>query len=146
MPDDDPRTRLDPLIGEWTTEVHLPGAVPGTASFAWVLGDRYVLQRSEIPLPEVPDGMCLIAPAGDAFTQHYYDSRGVVRLYDMQLRDGIWTLERTRPDFSPLSFWQRYEGRFSDDGDTIEARWETSQDEGRTWELDFTLAHRRVRI
>ena len=51
MPDDDPRTRLDPLIGEWTTEVHLPGAVPGTASFAWVLSDRYVLQRSEIPLP-----------------------------------------------------------------------------------------------
>ena len=145
MPDDDPRTRLDPLIGEWTTEVHLPGAVPGTASFAWVLGDRYVLQRSEIPLPEVPDGMCLIAPAGDAFTQHYYDSRGVVRLYDMQLRDGIWTLERTKPDFSPLSFWQRYEGRFSDDGDTIEARWEASHDEGRTWELDFTLAHRRVR-
>ena len=43
MPDDDPRTRLEPLIGEWTMEVDLPGSVQGTASFAWVLGDRYVL-------------------------------------------------------------------------------------------------------
>jgi hypothetical protein len=110
MPDDDPRTRLEALIGEWTVEVDLPGSVQGTASFTWVLGDRYVLQRSEVPLSDVPDG-----------------------------------IERTKPDFSPLSFWQRFEGRFSDDGDTIEARWETSQDEGRTWELDFTLAHRRVR-
>ena len=39
----------------------------------------------------------------------------------------------------------RFEGRFSDDGDTIDARWESSQDEGRTWELDFTLTHRRKR-
>jgi hypothetical protein len=68
-----------------------------------------------------------------------------VRIYDMQVRDGLWTLERTKPDFSPLSFWQRFEGRFSDDGDTIEARWERSEDEGRTWELDFTLTHRRLR-
>ena len=37
------------------------------------------------------------------------------------------------------------EGRFSGDGDTIDARWESSQDEGRTWELDFTLTHRRKR-
>jgi hypothetical protein len=145
MPDADPRTRLDPLIGNWTMEVDLPGSVRGTASFAWVLGDRYVLQRSEVPQSDVPDGMCLLAPAGDAFTQHYFDSRGVVRIYDMQVRDGLWTLERTKPDFSPLSFWQRFEGRFSDDADTIEARWERSEDEGRTWELDFTLTHRRVR-
>ena len=119
-----------------------PGLGAGHRPFAWVLGDRYVLQRSEVPLPRCRTACASSRPQGDAFTQHYYDSRGVVRLYDMQLRDGIWTLERTKPDFSPLSFWQRYEGRFSDDGDTIEARWETSQDEGRTWELDFTLAHR----
>ena len=63
----------------------------------------------------------------------------------LQLRDGLWTLERTKPDFSPLSFWQRFEGRFADDGDTIDARWESSRDAGRSWELDFTLTHRRSR-
>jgi len=37
------------------------------------------------------------------------------------------------------------EGRFADDGDTIDARWESSRDAGRSWELDFTLTHRRNR-
>jgi hypothetical protein len=143
MPDDDPRTRLEPLIGEWTMEVDLPGSVQGTASFTWVLGDRYVLQRSEVPLSDVPDGMCLIAPAGDAFTQHYFDSRGVVRLYDMQMRDGLWTLERTKPDFSDFSFSQRFTGRFSEDGDRIDCTFEIAHDH-ETWETDFDAVYTRV--
>jgi hypothetical protein len=135
---------LQPLVGAWSQEVHLHGSVPGTTSFAWVLGERFLLQRAEVPLPEVPDGLCLIAPAGEGYTQHYFDSRGVVRIYDMQLRHGLWTLQRTRPDFSPLRFWQRFEGRFSDDGTSIDARWETSEDEGATWGLDFTMTYHRI--
>ena len=29
-----------------------------------------------------------------AYTQHYYDSRGVVRLYAMTFAGGVWTLTR----------------------------------------------------
>src|SRR3712207_9243921 len=47
--------------------------------------------------------------------QHYFDSRGVARVYEMGLDDGVWTLSRTKPDFSPLRFWQRFSGRFSPD-------------------------------
>jgi hypothetical protein len=53
-----------------------------------------------------------------------------------------WTLERHKPDFTPLSFHQRWVGAFTD-ADTIEGRWETSPD-GTEWELDFELVYRRV--
>ncbi len=38
-----------------------------------------------------------------------------------------WTLERTKPDFSPLDFHQRFVGSISDDGTTIDGEWRTSQ-------------------
>jgi hypothetical protein len=71
------------------------------------------------------------------------DSRGVVRVYQMTIEDGIWRLQRDEPDFSPLPFHQRYTGTFSADGQTIEGRWETSGD-GRHWELDFGLIYAKV--
>ena len=48
-------------------------------------GRRFVEQRSSLPVEGAPDGLMIIAPAagGDGFTQHYFDSRGVVRLYAM---------------------------------------------------------------
>jgi hypothetical protein len=62
----------------------------------------------------------------------------------MRFSDGVWTLLRDSPDFSPLSFSQRFTGTFGDDGDTIRGPWETSND-GSTWEHDFDLTYTRVR-
>jgi hypothetical protein len=81
----------------------------------------------------------------NAFVFHYFDSRGVVRVYEMDFRDRMWTLTRTKPDFTPLAFAQRFEGVLSADGDTIDGRWETSPDGGTTWELDFPVRLSRVR-
>jgi hypothetical protein len=67
---------------------------------------------------------------GDGYPQHYFDSRGIVRVYAMSLVYGVWTLVRDRPDSTPLSFSQRYVGRFSDDGRTIRGAWERSADGG----------------
>ena len=67
----------------------------------------------------------------------------MVRLYAMTFGDGAWTLLRTSPDFTPLSFAQRYTGAFSADGRTIEGRWEKSDDGDASWELDFELSYRR---
>jgi hypothetical protein len=86
------------------------------------------------PLPEAPDGLAVIGPdAGEDYTQHYFDSRGIARLYAMTFDGRDWTLERHTPDFSPLPFHQRWVGTFSADGETIEGRWETSPN-GRDWE------------
>jgi hypothetical protein len=138
---------LEILVGEWVEQVLLPDAPAGRAVFEWALRGAYLIQRSDAPLEEFPDGFMVIEPDpdGDGYTQHYFDSRGVTRVYRMQLRDGEWTLLRTEPDFSPLGFAQRFQGTFSADGDTIEGRWETSHDGGTTWETDFGLRYTRVR-
>jgi hypothetical protein len=140
--------RLEPFVGEWELDVSLPSPddVRARAVFEWALDGRFLIQRVEISIPEAPNSIALIGadPGGEAFTQHYYDSRGVIRLYAMTFEDGVWTLRRDSPDFSELNFFQRYTGTFSADGDTIDGRWEMSHDEGATWEHDFDLVYRRV--
>ena len=60
----------------------------------------------------------------------------------MTFRDGIWTLLRESPDFTPLDFSQRFTGRFSPDGNTILGTWEI--DNGSGWKKDFDLVYSRV--
>jgi hypothetical protein len=142
--------RLERFVGEWRIEAPafpLPAelADPARTTFEWTLGGAFLLQRSSVPVPEAPDGLSVIGPdAGDGYTQHYFDSRGIARLYAMTFDGRDWTLERHTPDFSPLPFHQRWLGALSVDGETIQGRWEKSPD-GRNWELDFELAYQRVR-
>jgi hypothetical protein len=141
--------QLSPFVGEWDLEVSLPSpdGVTARATFEWALDGRFLLQRTEVSLPEAPNTLSIIGPdpRGGAYAQHYFDTRGVVRVYAMTVEDGVWTLVRESPDFSELSFWQRYEGSFSADGDTIEGAWHASHDEGATWEKDFDIVYRRIR-
>jgi hypothetical protein len=44
--------------------------------------------------------------------QHYFDSRGVARLYEMTFSGGVWNLLRNSSDFTPLEFSQRFSGTF----------------------------------
>jgi hypothetical protein len=134
--------RLEPFVGDWTVEAFGGHA---TTSFEWTLDGRFLLQRAEIPVAEAPDALCVIAVSADGagYTQHYFDSRGVVRLYAMTFDDGAWTLSRTTPDFSPLTFWQRFAGRFAGDGRSISGAWETCGD-GSTWEHDFDMVYTKV--
>jgi hypothetical protein len=139
---------LDVLVGEWTIRVDPPAEWGVTelpearCTIEWTLDGAYLLQRSHAPDP-VPDSTSLIAVDGDGYRQHYFDSRGVTRLYRMTLADGVWTLRRTEPDFSPLEFAQRFTGAFAPDGRSIDARWEVSRDGGARWELDFALHYTR---
>jgi hypothetical protein len=139
---------LEVLVGDWVVEAALPMELaPGeqaTASFAWELGGTVLVQRSWVPHPVAPDVVCVIAwhEERGSLVQHYFDSRGVVRLYDMAFDGTSWTLRRERPDFSDLAFHQRFEGRLSPEGDRIDGRWETARD-GGPWELDFELAYVR---
>ena len=123
---------LDVFVGEWVMQARFPSdqpAPPGGAEdgptarsrFEWALDRQFLLQRTEITVPEAPDSLSIISVDLEtgAYTQHYYDSRGVVRLYAMRLADGVWTLTRESPDFTPLDFRQRFIGTFSEDGNTI---------------------------
>ena len=137
--------KLEPFVGEWTARASIQGAPAGLVTFEWALGGQFLVQRSEVPHPDAPDGLELIAPnrGGDGYTKHYFDSRGVVRIYQMTLEGPTWTVRRERPDFTPLDFHQRYIGTFSDDGATISGAWESSSD-GRRWRRDFELSYERA--
>jgi hypothetical protein len=150
----DALVRLDVFIGDWSIEARFPGhrqAPPGgpglvaRSRFEWALGGQFLLQHTEVPIPEAPDSMAIVGtdPRTGGYTQHYYDSRGVVRLYAMSFADGIWTLARESPDFSPLDFRQRFTGTLSEDQNTITGDWEKRPD-GGDWEHDFALTYRRA--
>ena len=65
----------------------------------------------------------MIGPTGGGrIVQHYFDSRGVARVYDISLEDGVLTLSRDDEDMA-----QRFTGRFSDDGSAIEGAWERTR-------------------
>lgn len=141
--------RLAPFIGEWSVEAAWPDAPPtdmrGRSVFEWTLGGQFLVQRSEIPHPDAPDGLSIMGvdQAGNGYVQHYFDSRGVARIYEMSFGDGVWKLSRTSPDFTSLEFSQRFTGTFSGDGTTIAGQWEICHD-GSTWELDFELTYTKV--
>ncbi len=144
----DALARLDVFVGEWVMEARFPrgGDAPAAHStFEWALDQQFLIQRTEVPVPEVPNGLMIVSadPETGAYTQHYYDSRGVVRLYAMSLADGVWTLTRESADFTPLDFRQRFTGTFSADGNTIDGAWESGRD-GGGWEHDFALTYRRA--
>ena len=149
--------RLDVFLGDWTLEVRFPGAPsphgPATgpaawSRFEWTLDGRFLLQRTEVPVPEAPNGLLLAGlderpGATGAYLQHYFDSRGVARLYAMDFDGRTWTLLRETADFTPLPFRQRFTGTFSEDRNTLTGAWE-KQPEGAAWEHDFDLVYRRA--
>jgi hypothetical protein len=135
---------LRAFVGEWELSVDLPGAqdVRGHVAFD-LLGDVLV-QRTTVPVEEAPDSCCVVVRNEEAgFTQHYFDSRGVARLYAMTFDGDTWTLERTKPDFTPLESHQRFMGRFDVEHSTINGEWQSSND-GHDWHRDFGLTYRRL--
>lgn len=141
--------RLEAFIGEWSVEAAFPDAPPtdmrGRAVFEWTLGGQFLVERSEVPHPDAPDGLAIMGvdQSGEKYVQHYFDSRGVARIYEMSFDEGVWKLWRTSADFTPLEFSQRFTGTFSDDGKTIDGRWEICHD-GSAWELDFDLTYTKI--
>jgi hypothetical protein len=132
---------FEALLGEWTTEVQHPdiGVVHGEMTIEWLDGGGYLIQRSSVEDARFPRGLALIGPteAGDRIVQHYFDSRGVARVYELSLENGVWRTWRDDPEFS-----QRITGRFTDDGSAIECVLERTEPDGR-WVHDFDLTYRR---
>jgi hypothetical protein len=99
---------------------------------------------------DVPDSLSVIGGAPDDEPQpmHYFDSRGVKRLFMTAVEGSTWKIWRAPgedwngPD-GP-GFNQRFIGEISADGRTIEARWERGMgDAGDEWELDFPITYVR---
>ena len=133
---------LEPLVGEWSLEAIPPGGPPwpgeGRATFEWMEGAPFLIERSTIE-SKAPDGVTVIGcdAANGTYFQLYSDERNVCRVYEMSIGDGEWRLWREGEPFG-----QRFTGRFSEDGNRIDGRWETKTESG--WETDFDLNYIRV--
>lgn len=143
---------LAPLIGTWRMDVVFPDArqrppedTGARTVFEYGPGAQFVIQRWQVPHPAAPDGIAIITtdPASGGFLQHYFDSRGVVRLYQMTFSSGAWTMQRTEADFSPLDFSQRWEAELSAEVDIIRGRWLDRTGDGE-WSHDFELTYTRL--
>ena len=143
---------FEPLIGRWHGEGDFPDPPMHLVSDATLerLGE-FVVFRSVGQPAEVPDTLSIIggAPAGEPQPMHYFDSRGVKRLFLTTLEGSTWRIWRAPgedwngPD-GP-GFNQRFVGDISPDGRTIESRWERGLGpKGDQWELDFPMVYVRT--
>jgi hypothetical protein len=132
------------LTGEWNmkiTDLSDPAAVVfGDASFKWLPGEYFLVQTWDFASLDFPSGIALIgwSTITENFSMHTYDSRGIARIYEMGLKDGVWKIWRVAPGFS-----QRFKGTFADDGNTILGSWEKSVDDS-SWEYDFSVTYTRL--
>ena len=141
---------LAALVGEWETEAthqDLPGAViRGRATFAWLGEGVFLIWRAHYDHPDIPDSIAIMGcddtgdlrHLGGGCTLHYFDQRGVTRLYHLGAEAGVWRYWREAPGFS-----QRFTGTLSADGRSIDGIGELCRD-GVAWERDLPITYKRV--
>lgn len=128
---------LSALVGTWSIEVHRPETsadpIPAQQRVEWIAGNKFLLQHLTVAHPDFPESVAILAP--DHF--HYFDSRGVSRVYAMTLTARQWRLWRADSDF-----WQRFTAEL--DGPHMLGAWEMSHDSGATWQHDFDMRYTKI--
>ena len=131
---------FDALIGTWVTEATHPmfdGVMPGSVTFEWLEGGRFLIQRSRNEVEVAPDSICVIgAPeTGDGLVMEYFDSRGVRRTYGISLEEGMLRMWRDHPGFA-----QRFAATIA--GDRFDGLWQLARTPG-DWRDDLAVSYRR---
>lgn len=130
------------IVGEWTTEAThpaLPGTVvQGTASVEWLEGQRFLIFRAQEDHPDFPDAISIIGDI-DGLHWHYFDSRGIHRIYEMTMTDDGWEVYGGLPEFS-----QRLTITFADEDNMMIGKSQISEDR-ETWKDDLEINYYRVR-
>jgi hypothetical protein len=131
---------FDALVGSWATEATHPAVdavVPGSVTFEWLEGGRFLVQRTRNDHELFPDSICVIgAPEdGDGLVMEYFDSRGVRRTYGVSLDDGVLRMWRDAPGFD-----QRFSARLGHE--TFEGVWQLARAPG-DWHDDVKVIYRR---
>ena len=160
---------LNRLVGSWITEVTHPAfpgvVVHGTVDVEWLEGERFVIHRARFDHRDFPDSIAIIgvtehdradtaatsvssasvaavstaAATDSTLTMHYFDSRGVFRVYGVSIDEAAWRIWRNAPGFS-----QRFTGTFADADQTIDGLWELREDDVN-WASDLRITYRRRR-
>ena len=133
------------LVGAWTTEATHPD-VPGTtisgaAEVEWLEGERFLIFRAHNDHPDFPDSIAIIGDT-DGLRMHYFDSRGVHRIYEMRVTDDGWEIARDAARRDAPKFSQRLTVTFEGDDNTMAGRSKLSFDD-KTWQDDLQITYRR---
>jgi hypothetical protein len=130
--------------------------VRGSAVVEWLEGERFLIHRARNEHPDFPDSISIIgftdrdridqtpgakaeATSPAAMTLHYFDSRGVFRVYASNIDAQAWRIWRDAPGFS-----QRFTGTVIEAGNTVIGRWQVCEDDVH-WNDDLTITYRRQR-
>ena len=128
---------LDQLLGTWEFSMHhsaMSEPVTGQQRYERVLNGAFVLKHWTYDHPDFPDAMALMSE--DQY--HYFDVRGIVRVFDLEVDKGGWSMVRLDEDFS-----QRFTARFRGPN-VMDTTGELSHDAGVTWQPDFTMTLQRI--
>lgn len=137
----DPAHPWRPLEGTWAisaTHRLLPDEpITGTATFEWLDEQRFLLVRWHFEHPKIPDALAVVGDLDGAPAMHYFDVRGVHRVFEVGIDERGWWYSNEAPGFS-----QRFMGTFSADGHTMEAAVELRTDEV-SWERDMLITYHK---
>jgi hypothetical protein len=128
---------LDRLIGTWDfsmRHVALDEPIRGRQRYERVLDGAFLMLRWTYEHPEFPDAIAML----DDSTLHYFDVRGVTRVFDLEVSAESWAMLRRDPDF-----WQRSTMSFAGP-DAMHGTGENSHDAGASWQHDYTITCTRV--
>jgi hypothetical protein len=144
---------FEPLIGSWHGEAELPMEPPlrMTAEVRIERLGEFIVFSSKGEPAEFPDSISIIggSPHGEPQPMHYFDSRGVERLFMTTLEGSTWTIWRAQGEAWNGSdgpgFNQRFIGEMAPDRNAISGRWERGLGEaGDEWEVDFPIDYVRT--
>jgi hypothetical protein len=123
------------LVGRWTTEATHPAfpgtSVHGSAEVTWLEGEKFLIFRAWTDHPKFPDAISILGDT-QGLKMHYFDDRGVHRVYELGLTDDGWAATLDAP-----GWWQQMRYAFTDD-DTIEGTSRLAQDEAPADDLAIT--------
>ena len=137
------------LVGRWTTEATHP-AMPGTiitgsSQFEWLDGKQFLIYRSHYDHPDFPDAISIIGDT-DGLQMHYFDTRGVHRLFTLTVTEEGWAIALGRQAGArsyasgDAPFSQRMTYTFQDADETMLGKGELSRDDVN-WEDDLEIAY-----
>jgi hypothetical protein len=135
---------LTPLVGQWrTTGTHprIPGTTfHGRTSFEWHEHGAFLLMRSAIDEPEIPNAVAVIGSddAAGTLTLIYFDEREISRRYTVEVVGGEVRWHRDEAGFA-----QRMVFTIAADGTGLDAHGTMSHD-GGAWEPDLQLTYERI--
>ena len=140
------------LVGRWTTEAThpaLPGPViSGWTEVEWLEGERFLIHRSHQDHPDVPNAISIIGDTA-GLQMHYFDTRGVHRVYEVTVTDDGWvmSMDRGAPAGSFASsdapFAQRMIYTFDHADQQMSGQGQLSHDDV-TWQDDLAITYRRA--